>query len=104
VDERLRGLARKEFVRRERRSSIAGEQEYSFAHALVRDVAYAQIPRGERSNRHGATAAWLETLPADRAADRAEMVAHHYAAALELGRAAGVATDPVRTAARRAFR
>src|SRR5581483_6814836 len=36
-------LERKGFVRRERRSSVADEIEYAFTHALVRDVAYAQI-------------------------------------------------------------
>ena len=45
----LHALARREFVRRERRSSIAGETEYSFRHALIRDVAYAQIPKARRA-------------------------------------------------------
>src|SRR5258706_9495747 len=74
-EERLHTLVRKEFVRRERRSSIAGESEYSFAHPLVRDVAYAQIPRGARAERHRRAAEWVESLPTDRAVDRAEMLA-----------------------------
>ena len=45
AEERLHALERKEFVRRERRSSVAGETEYAFRHLLVRDVAYGQIPR-----------------------------------------------------------
>ena len=45
IDERLHALERKEFVRRERRSSVGGETEYAFRHVLVRDVAYGQIPR-----------------------------------------------------------
>ena len=44
----LHALERKEFVRRERRSSVAGEDEYAFRHVLVRDVAYGQIPRAAR--------------------------------------------------------
>src|SRR5690242_8020029 len=63
ADELLRSLVRKEFIRRERRSSVGGEQEYSFAHALVRDVAYAQIPRGDRAAKHRAAASWIESLP-----------------------------------------
>jgi class 3 adenylate cyclase/tetratricopeptide (TPR) repeat protein len=102
--ELLRSLLRKEFVRRERRSSVAGEEEYSFAHALVRDVAYGQIPRADRAAKHRAAAAWIQTLPADRAADRAEMVAHHLGAALELAAASGVADDGLRSEAREAFR
>ena len=46
VEERLHALERKEFVRRERRSSVATETQYAFRHVLVRDVAYSQIPRG----------------------------------------------------------
>jgi class 3 adenylate cyclase/tetratricopeptide (TPR) repeat protein len=103
ADELLRSLVRTEFIRRERRSSVAGEQEYSFAHALVRDVAYAQIPRGERAARHRAAAAWIESLPPDRAVDRAEMLAHHYGAALELALAAGSVDDELRARARDAF-
>ena len=49
VEELLHTLERKEFVRRERRSSVAGELEYAFRHALVRDVAYEQIPRARRA-------------------------------------------------------
>jgi class 3 adenylate cyclase/tetratricopeptide (TPR) repeat protein len=103
ADELLRSLVRKEFIRRERRSAVGGEQEYSFAHALVRDVAYAQIPRGERAAKHRAAASWIETLPPDRAVDRAEMLAHHYGAALDLAVAAGGADDELRSRARDAF-
>ncbi|HUF00879.1 MAG TPA: AAA family ATPase [Gaiellaceae bacterium] len=100
AEELLHALERKQFVRRERRSSVAGEMEYGFWHVLVRDVAYAQIPRGERAERHALTAEWIESL--GRPEDHAEMVAHHYVAALELARAAGTEdaalTAKVRTA------
>src|SRR5204863_3001368 len=75
----LHGLDRKEFVRRERRSSVEGETEHAFAHVLVRDVAYSQIPRAGRVERHLAAARWIESL--GRAEDRAELLAHHYLAA-----------------------
>jgi class 3 adenylate cyclase len=104
TDELLRSLARKEFVRRERRSSVAGELEYAFAHALVRDVAYAQIPRAERAAKHCAAAAWIETLPPDRAVDRSEMLAHHYGAALELAAAAGTSDNDLAQRACAAFK
>src|SRR5579884_719312 len=44
----LHSLERKGMVRRERRSSVAGETQYAFRHVLVRDVAYGQIPRAAR--------------------------------------------------------
>ena len=58
----LHALERKEFVRRERRSSVAGETEYAFRHALVRDVAYEQIPRAQRAEKHRRAAEWIESL------------------------------------------
>jgi class 3 adenylate cyclase/tetratricopeptide (TPR) repeat protein len=88
VDERrLHPLQQKEFVQRTRRSSVAGETEFSFKHVLVRDVAYGQIPRADRAAKHLRAAEWIESL--GRADDHAEMVAHHYANALELRRASG---------------
>jgi class 3 adenylate cyclase/tetratricopeptide (TPR) repeat protein len=87
VEERLHALERKEFVRRERRSSVGGEDEYAFRHVLVRDVAYGQIPRGARAERHERAAAWIDAL--GRPEDNAEMLAHHYLEALRLRRAAG---------------
>jgi class 3 adenylate cyclase len=91
LEDRLHALQRKEFVRRERRSSVEGDTEYSFLHVLIRDVAYAQIPRAMRAERHLEVAAWIEAL--GRTEDTAEMLAHHYLAALEYDRAA-VADDP----------
>jgi len=84
----LHELARKELVRPARRSSMAGQAEYSFAHALIRDVCYAQIPRAERAQRHCRAAAWIERMAGERAADHAEIVAAHYTTALELAQAA----------------
>jgi class 3 adenylate cyclase/tetratricopeptide (TPR) repeat protein len=92
AEERLHALERKEFVRRERRSSVGGEDEYAFRHLLVRDVAYGQIPRGARGDRHERAAAWIEAL--GRPEDHAEMLAHHYLEALRLRRAAGREAPP----------
>ena len=71
---------------------MAGEGEYAFRHVLVRDVAYAQIPRAGRAEKHRLAAEWIDSLGADRAEDRAEMLAHHYGAALEFARASGQQT------------
>ncbi len=89
VREGLHELARKELVRPARNSSMEGQQEYSFWHALVRDVAYGQIPRPRRASKHQAVAKWLEGVGGARVADHAEVLAHHYGQALELARAAG---------------
>ena len=97
VEERLHALERKEFVRRDRKSSVAGEAEFAFRHLLVRDVAYGQIPRAVRAEKHRLAARWLESL--GRPEDHAEMLAHHYLRALELARAAGEQVDGIAHAA-----
>jgi class 3 adenylate cyclase len=102
-EQTLHALERKEFTRRDRRSSIAGETQYAFLHALVRDVAYGQIPRAERADKHRKAAEWVASLAGDRTEDHAEMLAHHYREAFSLAEAAGVDTTLLREPARQAF-
>ncbi len=87
LEQRLHALERKEFVRRERRTSVAGEAEYSFSHALLREVSYEQIPRSQRAAKHRAAAEWIESL--GRPEDHAELRAHHFLQAIEYAEAAG---------------
>ena len=101
LEERLHSLARREFVTRSRRSSVAGEEEYLFRHALVRDVAYEQIPRAARADMHLGAAEWIESL--GRTDDHAEMLAHHYTSALEYARAARADTTAFAEQARTAL-
>jgi DNA-binding SARP family transcriptional activator len=109
ADELLFALESKEFVQQARRSAVAGDSEYAFGHVLLRDVAYGQIPRAARAEKHRRAARWIESL--GRPDDHAEMLAHHYWNALEYTRAAG-REDPalverarlaLRTAGDRAF-
>ncbi len=91
-DDALAGLlelVRREFVRPARLSSVKGEEEFAIWHALVRDVAYQQIPRAPRAQKHVAVAAWIEESAQERVPDHAEILVHHYEQALELSRAAG---------------
>jgi class 3 adenylate cyclase/tetratricopeptide (TPR) repeat protein len=93
VREGLHQLARKELLRPARLSSVEGQTEYAFWHALIRDVAYSQIPRGPRAVKHEAAADWLEQMAGDRVADHADLLAHHTTEALALAGAAGGTTD-----------
>jgi DNA-binding SARP family transcriptional activator/class 3 adenylate cyclase len=104
VNHALRALARKELVRPVRRSSVAGQSEYAFWHVLVRDVAYGQLPRAARADKHRRAAEWLQALSPDRAEDRAELLAHHWQAALQFARAAGQGTTALAERARVALR
>ena len=105
----LHSLERKGFLTRQRRSSVESEGEWAFAHMLLRDVAYGQIPRAERAHKHRETAEWIETL--GRSEDHAELLAFHWTSALELSRAASQDADDLvmptrlalRTAGDRAF-
>ncbi|HXH95800.1 MAG TPA: hypothetical protein VNH40_01200, partial [Gaiellaceae bacterium] len=83
----LHGLERKGFLTRQRRSSVEQEGEWAFAHMLLRDVTYNQIPRADRARRHRRTAEWIDSL--SRPEDHAELLAHHWSTALELAGAAG---------------
>ena len=82
VEHRLHELERKQLVRRERDSIVLTEPQFSFSHAVVREVAYEQTPRQLRGARHTRAARWLEALSPERSEDRAEMLAHHYLSAL----------------------
>jgi DNA-binding SARP family transcriptional activator/class 3 adenylate cyclase len=89
VRQGLHDLARRELIRSARQSSFGNQAEYSFWHALLRDVAYGQIPRQARANRHLAAALWIESVAGERVEDFAEILAHHYGEAHLLFRATG---------------
>jgi class 3 adenylate cyclase/tetratricopeptide (TPR) repeat protein len=101
VEALLAGVERKQLVHRMRRSTMAGEIEYTFSHALTRDVAYSQIRRPDRARKHLAAAGWIEALPGLRD-DRAELLAGHYSQAMELQEQMGEDTAAVRPLARAA--
>jgi class 3 adenylate cyclase/tetratricopeptide (TPR) repeat protein len=85
----LAELDRREFVRAQPESSIRDQLEFSFWHAIVRDVAYGQIPRATRATKHRRAAMWTEAIAGERVGDLAEILAHHATSALELARASG---------------
>src|SRR5215217_3295808 len=93
--EGLAELERKQLVQRARTSSVQHQDEYVFWHALVRDVAYAQIPRVGRARRNQAVAEWVEQVAGERVGDLAEVVAHHYGQALTYARAAREPQDRI---------
>jgi len=76
-------LEQRDFVHPCAVSSVDGEDEYSFKHILVRDVAYASLPKGERIPMHVRFAEWLERLPGPRD-EFVEIVAWHLEQACRL--------------------
>ncbi len=62
VPSTLLDLVRRRLVRPER-STVPGEDAFSFQHVLVRDVAYSSIPKATRAELHERLARWLDTRP-----------------------------------------
>ena len=55
-------LERRELITRQTVSAFEGQQQYSFNHVLVRDVAYELLPRARRQERHREIALFLEEV------------------------------------------
>ena len=81
--EQLRALEDRGLIRVRPASSVTGQDEYAFQHALLRDVAYAGLPVAERAAGHAGAAAWLEEVSRERIDEVIELVAVHYAAAAD---------------------
>ena len=88
LSERLDSLEGRDLIRREPISRIQGDQQFSFKHVLIRDVAYATLPRAKRRERHAAVARFLEQATAE-IAQTAEALAHHWREAGDNDRAVG---------------
>jgi class 3 adenylate cyclase len=79
--ELLRALEARDLVLSRLGSTMAGEPEHIFKHALVRDVAYESIPKRDRALAHLEVAHWIEETIGDRRLEVVELLAHHYTAA-----------------------
>ena len=95
----LDDLELRDLIRRQRGSRIQGDDEYAFKHVLIRDVAYATLPRAARREHHASVAEFLEET-AGFAPDSAAILAHHWR---EAGRSER-AIDYLLTAAEQAGR
>ena len=99
AEQLVRAIEPKQLLRRSRPSSVAGEVELTFAHALIQDVAYSQLPRAERAQKHERVAAWIEQFERTRD-DVAELLAYHYQTALRLHDEVGTDTSEISDRAR----
>src|SRR5436190_2123320 len=85
VSDPLTELERRGLVSMRPSSSLSGQLEYTFKHALIRDVAYGGLSLARRAQAHAAVAEWLGGLSRDRPEELAELVAYHYEVALGEG-------------------
>ncbi len=74
----LERLQERELVEERTPSSLVGEREFAFKHALVRDVAYSTLPKAARSDRHLRFARWIQDSATRSAEAFLEVLAYHY--------------------------
>jgi class 3 adenylate cyclase len=78
LDEILARLEKRGLVHARTGSSIIGEEQFSFRHILIKDVAYESLPRRDRAKAHALVAAWIEGQTKEREREFAELLTHHY--------------------------
>ena len=81
----LRSLEEKSLISRVTRGPADAEREYVFKHVLIRDVAYATLPRRVRCTLHFKMGVFLEERAGDRVDEFVAVLAEHYARAAQLG-------------------
>ncbi len=88
IDAPLGTLEVRRLVQRSRSSQVEGDSEFTFKHDLIREAAYATLPRAARRELHQATARALEAL-AQHPAEIGSILAHHWSNAGDAERASG---------------
>jgi tetratricopeptide (TPR) repeat protein len=103
VAESLLTLARRDLIRPEP-SGLVTPHGFQFRHMLLRDAAYASLPKRERAELHELFAAWLNGEAAARAVEYEELVGQHLEAAYRYRFALGPVNAKSRELARQAAR
>ena len=83
VGDSLGRLAERDLISTHPTSSLSGEVELSFKHALLRDAAYGTMTTVQRARSHASVAAWLEGIADDPKAELAGMIGDHYRLAID---------------------
>jgi predicted ATPase len=84
----LGALERRDLIVRDTSSIIEGDQQFTFKHVLIRDVAYELLPRADRRARHARVAEFFEEATAE-VGEAAAALARHWRDAGEPERALG---------------
>lgn len=94
----VRALVRKELVR-ETRSTIPGEDAFEFRHILIRDAAYAAIPKERRAEQHRRFADWCVRIAGERIEELEEIVGYHLEQAFRNRESIGALDEDMRALA-----
>jgi class 3 adenylate cyclase/predicted ATPase/ribosomal protein L40E len=93
LPEALATLQEKDLVVPSAGSRLAGEHEYAFKHALIRDVAYGTLPKSVRCRKHAEVGGFIEDRAGERADAVVALVAEHYGRAAMLAAEADLAPE-----------
>ncbi len=89
----LTSLQEKDLVVSIAGSRLAGEQEYSFKHILIRDVAYSTLPKSVRARKHFQVGNFITERAGERGDGVVAMVADHFGKAASLAEESGLPAD-----------
>jgi tetratricopeptide (TPR) repeat protein len=81
----VESLRRRDIIVPGEQGQLAGEQELAFKHVLIRDVAYATLPKALRARKHAEVAAFIEQRAGERGQEAVALLAEHYSRAAALG-------------------
>jgi predicted ATPase len=76
LTEALDSLEARDLIRHEPVSWIEGEAQFAFKHALIRDVAYATVPKSRRAEQHAIVGGFLEEATAGAGATATALARH----------------------------
>jgi len=102
LSRRLARLTRRELIRPER-SDVPGDEAYRFRHLLIRDAAYARLPKRERAKQHGWFAGWLEARSEAKPGEFDLILGYHLEQAFRYRRELGDDGADTRLVAQRAL-
>jgi class 3 adenylate cyclase/tetratricopeptide (TPR) repeat protein len=97
----LTALVGKQLVRHAA-SDLVGQEAFRFRHLLLRDAAYAGLPKALRAELHERFAGWLERTVGERLREHPELLAYHLEQAYRLRAELGPVDDRGRALARAA--
>ena len=101
VSAQLLTLVRKDLIQ-PHQAEFPGEDAFWFRHNLIRDAAYAGIPKALRSELHERFANWLEHKAGDRSREYEEILGYHFEQAYRYRRELGPLDSRARALGHRA--
>jgi len=86
----LKSLQARDLIVAHPGSQLEGQRQLAFKHMLIRDIAYALLPKRTRAEKHRAFALWLEQTVKEHADEYAEILEYHWIQGAHLDREIGL--------------